>query len=60
MTKHIKRSFKPLTAAQIQAYRDLQDSQQIAWLTRNKPRAAELGLMIAELRNNNLAYRNIK
>jgi hypothetical protein len=60
MTKQIKRHFQKLTAQQVAEYRALKHSQEIAWATRNKPLATELGLRIAELRHENLAYRNLK
>lgn len=57
--KHRHHTFAPLNTAQIQAYRDLRESQTIAWLTHNRGRANELGQMLAELRQQNIAYKFI-
>lgn len=59
MKKHMKHSFQRLTTAQVKAYYDLLKAQEIAWMTRNRSRAAELGQEIAELRHKNLAYRQL-
>ena len=59
MKKHTRHSFQRLNAEQVKAYRELRDAQQIAWLTRNKSLAAEIGQVIAELRHTNMAYRQL-
>lgn len=59
MKKHTKHTFQRLNADQVKAYYELRDAQQIAWLTRNKSLAAEIGQRIAELRHINLAYRQL-
>lgn len=55
--KHRKFSFVPLTAEQIREYLSLREAQYAAWETRNKSRASELGLILADLRKSNIAYR---
>jgi hypothetical protein len=57
--KYTRHCFKRLTADEVREFREMQEAQSIAWMTGNKSRAAELGKMLAELRNSNLAYRNL-
>lgn len=59
MKKNRKHTYQRLSSEQIKAFRDLREAQYIAWETRNTSRAHELGMMIAELRNSNLAYREL-
>lgn len=59
MKKRTHTKYAPLTSAQVQAYRELRHSQEIAWETRNTSRAHELGYMLADLRHENVAYKFI-
>ena len=54
-TRHHK--YAPLTTAQIKAYRELRHSQEIAYETRNTGRAHELGQILRQLRDDNVAYK---
>jgi hypothetical protein len=57
--KYTRHCFKRLTADEVREFREVQEAQSIAWMTGNKSRAAELGKILGELRNSNLAYRNL-
>lgn len=56
-TRHHK--YAPLTAAQIKEYRALRHAREIAYETRNIGRAHELGQILRQLRDDNVAYKFI-
>ena len=57
--KRTHTKYAPLTAAQVKAYRELRHSQEIAYETRNIGRAHELGQMLRQMRDENVAYKFI-
>lgn len=57
--KKQKRHYVVLTAAQVREFIELRERQYIAWETRNRSQAAEIGKQLAELRHSNMAYREL-